>query len=82
MQTMQRTVSEEEFFVCLGQLNNINFGPSLVENIPGVASITADALSRLNQPGSESVVPPMLKNVPMHECASRNRDGQADGGLP
>ena len=48
-----------------------SYSPDIVEHIPGLSNIAADALSRLSQPGYGARIPEYLKVAPRHLCQPR-----------
>ena len=47
------------------------YTPDIVEHVPGVANVAADALSRLNDPTKAVALPSYLSTVPRHACTAR-----------
>ena len=48
-----------------------SYSPDIVEHIPGLSNVAADALSRLAQPGKEAQIPEYLHATPRHICKPR-----------
>ena len=48
------------------------YTPDVVEHVPGVSNIAADSLSRINDPTKTVPIPSYLRDVPRHECTSRD----------
>ena len=47
------------------------YTPDIVEHVPGVSNIAADALSRINDPTKAVALPSYLNTVPRHKCTVR-----------
>ena len=50
------------------------YEPRVVEHIPGVAHVVADALSRRYDPNKTWVLPPLLQDIPETEVPIRDED--------
>ena len=50
-----------------------SYSPDIVEHIPGISNIGADALSRICQPGKTTVLPRYLLDDTRHVCTPRDK---------
>ena len=54
-------------------ISNMCYRPDVTKHIPGIANISADALSRIVQPDAPTTIPKIFHNIPRDRLKPRGR---------
>lgn len=54
-------------------ISDATYSPDIVEHIPGIVNIGADALSRMSDPNKEVTLPSYLTDATRHVCSRRDK---------